>query len=136
MLKMPVPYSDPPCKIFSAEAELVTARHEEQMRRMDRELREEQDLEFQRTMEADRLRMEELKRQQEEEELKAKQAEEKENLKIRRQTEHRVSHFPRLKRPIGEKFYVSTPVVDYNTSKVAPFNTFHCSLFGRANELL
>ena len=77
---------------FLAEAELVTARHEEQMRRMDRELREEQDLEFQRTMEADRVRMEELKKQKEEEELKLKMAEEKENMKIRRQTEHRVSY--------------------------------------------
>ena len=37
-----------------AEAELVTARHEAQVRQMDRSLREQQDVEFQRTMEADR----------------------------------------------------------------------------------
>merc|ERR1711937_710396 len=84
-----IPLEEVKTRIEMAEAELVTARHEEQMRRMDRELREEQDLEFQRTMEADRVRMEELKKQKEEEELKLKMAEEKENMKIRRQTEHR-----------------------------------------------
>merc|ERR1711937_233788 len=75
-----IPLEEVKTRIEMAEAELVTARHEEQMRRMDRELREEQDLEFQRTMEADRVRMEELKKQKEEEELKLKMAEEKENL--------------------------------------------------------
>merc|ERR1711937_1067259 len=84
-----IPLEEVKTRIEMAEAELVTARHEEQMRRMDRELREEQDLEFQRTMEADRVRMEELKKQKEEEEIKLKMAEEKENMKIRRQTEHR-----------------------------------------------
>ena len=74
-----------------AEAELVTARHELEMRDMDRRLREEQDLEFQRTMEADRKRIEEEERKKQEEEEKLKKIEERENERIRRTTEQRVS---------------------------------------------
>ena len=83
---------------FLAEAELVTARHELEMRDMDRRLREEQDLEFQRTMEADRKRIEEENKKKQEEEDKIRAAEEKANERIRRVTEHRVRPFlpPRL----------------------------------------
>merc|ERR1712131_378835 len=76
-------------KIEMAEAELVTARHELEMRDMDRRLREEQDLEFQRTMEADRKRIEEENKKKQEEEDKIRAAEEKANERIRRVTEHR-----------------------------------------------
>merc|ERR1719383_32253 len=76
-------------KIETAEAELVTARHELEMRDMDRRLREEQDLEFQRTMEADRKRLEEEERKKQEEEEKQKKIEERENERIRRNTEQR-----------------------------------------------
>ena len=78
---------------FLAEAELVTARHELEMRDMDRRLREEQDLEFQRTMEADRKRIEEENKKKQEEEDKIRAAEEKANERIRRVTEHRVGNF-------------------------------------------
>ena len=78
---------------FVAEAELVTARHELEMRDMDRRLREEQDLEFQRTMEADRKRIEEENKKKQEEEDKIRAAEEKANERIRRVTEHRVGNF-------------------------------------------
>ena len=61
------------------------------MRDMDRRLREEQDLEFQRTMEADRKRIEEEERKKQEEEEKLKKIEERENERIRRTTEQRVS---------------------------------------------
>ena len=81
---------------FLAEAELVTARHELEMRDMDRRLREEQDLEFQRTMEADRKRIEEENKKKQEEEDKIRAAEEKANERIRRVTEHRVGHFTRF----------------------------------------
>ena len=82
--------------LFLAEAELVTARHELEMRDMDRRLREEQDLEFQRTMEADRKRIEEENKKKQEEEDKIRAAEEKANERIRRVTEHRVRNFTRF----------------------------------------
>ena len=94
----------------------MTARHELEMRDMDRRLREEQDLEFQesfdfssifynfrrfekpllktwkRTMEADRKRLEEEERKKLEEEEKLKKIEERENERIRRNTEQRVRY--------------------------------------------
>jgi len=76
-------------KIEMAEAELVTARHELEIRDMDRRLREEQDLEFQRTMEADRKRIEEENKKKQEEEDKIRAAEEKAIERTRRVTEHR-----------------------------------------------
>jgi len=76
-------------RVEQAEAELVSARHEEQMRQMDRQLREEQDIEFERTMEADRRRLEEEAKKREEEEMKIKAAEARESMRIKRQTEHR-----------------------------------------------
>ena len=87
-------------RIFLAEAELVTARHELEMRDMDRRLREEQDLEFQRTMEADRKRIEEENKKKQEEEDKIRAAEEKANERIRRVTEHRVRPFSPIKRRV------------------------------------
>ena len=60
---------------------------------MDRRLREEQDLEFQRTMEADRKRIEEENKKKQEEEDKIRAAEEKANERIRRVTEHRVGNY-------------------------------------------
>ena len=76
---------------YLAEAELVTARHESEQRDFDRRLREEQDIEFQRTMELDRKRIEEENLKKLEEENKIKAAEERENQRQRRKTEHRVS---------------------------------------------
>jgi FAS-associated factor 2 len=76
-------------KIEMAEAELVTARHESEQRDFDRRLREEQDLEFQKTMELDRIRIEEENLKKIEEENKIKAAEERENQRQRRKTEHR-----------------------------------------------
>ena len=63
------------------------------MRDMDRRLREEQDLEFARTMEADRKRLEEEEAKKREEEEKAKKIEERANERIRRTTEQRVWDF-------------------------------------------
>ena len=91
---------------FLAEAELVTARHELEMRDMDRRLREEQDLEFQRTMEADRKRIEEENKKKQEEEDKIRAAEEKANERIRRVTEHRVGNFTRF-HPCFTQFHSS-----------------------------
>ena len=93
---------------FLAEAELVTARHELEMRDMDRRLREEQDLEFQRTMEADRKRIEEENKKKQEEEDKIRAAEEKANERIRRVTEHRVGNFTRF-HPCFTSFHPSLP---------------------------
>jgi len=76
-------------KIHTAEAELVTVRHEAEIRDMDRRLREEQDLEFQRTVELDRKRLEQEKREQEAEVEKLRAAEERETERQRRHTEHR-----------------------------------------------
>jgi len=76
-------------QVERAEAELVTARHEAQVRQMDRSLREQQDAEFQRTMEADRKRLEEARLKKESEERKLQEAEEKKELVKRRLTETR-----------------------------------------------
>ena len=59
---------------------------------MDRRLREEQDLEFHRTIEADRKRIDEEIKKKQEEEDKKRAAEEKANERIRRNTEHRVQN--------------------------------------------
>jgi FAS-associated factor 2 len=81
----------------------VTARHEAQVRQMDRSLREQQDVEFERTMEADRLvfpqtssfkffnrkRLEEARLKKESEERKLQEVEEKKELVKRRLTETR-----------------------------------------------
>ena len=77
--------------LLVAEAELVTARHELELRDMDRRLREEQDLEFARTEEADRKRLAEEEAKKCEEEEKAKKIEDRANERIRRTTEQRVS---------------------------------------------
>ena len=66
---------------------------------MDRQLREEQDMEFQRTMEADRKRLEEEQKKRDEEEMKIRAAEERETQRIKRQTEHRVNTYTVLKCP-------------------------------------
>lgn len=76
-------------QVERAEAELVTARHEAQVRQMDRSLREQQDAEFERTMEADRKRLEEARLKKESEERKLLEAEEKKKLVKRKLTETR-----------------------------------------------
>ena len=109
---------------FLAEAELVTARHELEMRDMDRRLREEQDLEFQRTMEADRKRIEEENKKKQEEEDKIRAAEEKANERIRRVTEHRVGNFTRFQPEFQQFFseFYPIPVPFYSFSH--GFNSF------------
>lgn len=109
---------------FVAEAELVTARHELEMRDMDRRLREEQDLEFQRTMEADRKRIEEENKKKQEEEDKIRAAEEKANERIRRVTEHRVrnlTHFqpePIFTRVLPKPLFIYPNFTHFNTNRI------------------
>ena len=88
------------------------------MRDMDRRLREEQDLEFQRTMEADRKRIEEENKKKQEEEDKIRAAEEKANERIRRVTEHRVgifTHFQPEFQQFSSEFYPN-PVESHSFS--------------------